>query len=348
MQTAIASVIIFSMIIFVHEFGHYLLAKFNGILVEEFSLGMGPKLFSRKWKDTVYSLRVFPLGGFCRMAGEVGNEGYTSAQTYDIRRFDQKPVFARMSVVLAGPVMNFLLAALIFVAVFTILGLPQGYSNQIGTVVSGGVADRAGIKPGDKVILLEDQEIENWEQLVNIIHNSPGQELDITVDRNQTTLNLKVTPNLDAESNVGMIGISPSQPLWKKIGLWGGIKAGLMQTYTFTVLTLEGIVQLVSGHASSGDIAGPVGIVKLIDESTRFGLVYLANLTALISISLGLFNLLPIPALDGSRLLFMVIEAFRGRPVSPAKENFVHLIGFVFLMLLMIFVTYQDILRLFG
>lgn len=348
MQTLIASIIVFGLIIFVHEFGHYILAKLTGIRVEEFSLGMGPQVIGKKKGETLYSIRAFPLGGFCKMSGETGNEEYNPAILRDTRRFDQKPIWARMSVVLAGPLMNFFLAIILFTMVFAFLGIPQDLTTMVGEVLEGEAAELVGIRPGDRITRINDQHLDTWQDLVAIIHNNAGNQLKLTVEREGKTFEVEVTPRFDPENKVGIIGIAPKEIIFQKIGVFSAIKLGLERTYEITWLTISSLVEMITGKVSTEGIAGPVGILQLIGESARFGLIYLLNLTALISINLGLLNLLPIPALDGSRLLFMFVEVLRGRPVNPAKENFVHLVGFVLLMLLMVVITYRDILRLFG
>lgn len=347
MQTIIAAIIVFSLIIFVHEFGHFLVARLVGIRVEEFALGMGPKIISKKSGDTLYSLRLFPLGGFCRMAGEVGNEGYGETVAIDQGRFDQKPVRSRMAVVVAGPVMNFLLAILLFSLIFSVLGLPKDFDTTIGEISVGSPAESVGLQAGDRITSINGTVIEGWDDLTEIINASPGLVLELQYDRNGEARTVQITPQLDPESKRHLIGITPKgNYIWQRIGFLAGIKEGFIRTWEIAVLTLQGIVGMIRGTVPSDGVMGPVGIISLIGESARFGLVNLVNLTALISINLGLLNLLPIPALDGSRLFFMIIEGLRGKPVSSSKENMVHLIGFALLMGLMLIVAYKDIIRL--
>lgn len=346
MQTILASIIIFGLIIFVHEFGHYSMAKLSGIRVEEFALGMGPKVVSFKRGETLYSLRAFPLGGFCKMSGETGNEDYVPSKSYDQRRFDQKPILSRMAVIAGGPIMNFILAALVLTLIFSVLGVPQDFSNAIGEVIAGNPADEAGLKSGDKIIEINGTPVDRWSELVNIIHANPEKEIFLKIERENREFTVKLIPRLDPESQTGKIGITPGETKWERIGLVPGIKEGLNRTFQITILTIAGLIEMIRGRVSAEGISGPVGIIQIIGESARYGFVYLANLTAVISINLGLINLLPIPALDGSRLIFLLLEAVRGRPVNPNKENFVHLIGFVLLMVLMVLITYKDILRL--
>jgi len=347
-QTIIASIIVFGLIIFVHEFGHYIVAKLSGVRVEEFALGMGPKVLSTKKGETLYSLRALPLGGFCRMAGEQGHDDYAPQRTYDPKRFDQKPVYVRMAVVAAGPVMNFLLAILLFTLIFGVIGVPTDYTTTIGEVRVGSPAEGAGLQAGDRILQINDTKLESWSQMVKIINSSPGVPLSLVIERAGSQQTIQVTPELDPENQVGLIGVTPMEPIWKKIGIFAGLREGLLRTWEITVLTVVGLIELIRGKVSAEGVSGPVGIIQLIDQSARFGMIYVANLTALISINLGLLNLLPIPALDGSRLLFMLFEAVRGRPVNPEKENFVHLVGFMLLMGLMILITYKDIVRLFS
>lgn len=346
LQTLIASIIIFGLIIFVHEFGHYSFAKISGIRVEEFALGMGPKVVSFKRGETLYSLRAFPLGGFCKMSGETGNEDYSPTRAYDPKRFDQKPILSRMAVIVGGPLMNFLLAALLLTLIFTVLGVPKDYTNAIGEVVAGTPAEEAGLKSGDKILEIDGNPVESWSNLVEIIHAKPEKEISLKIERADKQFVVNVVPSLDPQSNTGKIGITPGEAKWERIGFAAGIKEGITRTYQITFLTIAGLIEMIRGKVSTEGIAGPVGIIQIIGESARYGFVYLANLTAVISINLGLINLLPIPALDGSRLIFLMLEAVRGRPVNPSKENFVHLVGFVLLMVLMVLITYKDILKL--
>ncbi len=349
MHTLIASIIVFGLIIFVHELGHFLQARIVGIRVEEFALGMGPKVLSTQKGETVYSLRALPLGGFCRMAGQAGEGGYKVSSVYDPGRFDQKPVWARMSVVLAGPIMNFALAVLLFFAVFGFFGIPQDYTAEIGEVMVGSPAESVGLQEGDRVIAINGMQVNSWSEMVEIIGRHPDEKLTMEIKRKSTVSTVEVTPQYDPESQRALIGITPKgRFIWQRIGIVAGFKEALLQTWQIIVLTLESLIGMIRGTVSAEGVAGPVGIISLIGESARFGFFSVLNLTALISVNLGLLNLLPIPALDGSHMLFMLIEAVRGKPINPEKENLVHLLGFVVLMGLMLLITYKDILRLFS
>lgn len=343
MQTFIVSLIVFGIIIFVHEFGHFILAKLSGIRVEEFSLGMGPQIVGHKRGETLYSIRVLPLGGFCKMTGEMGDDQDAPP---DPKSFNEKSLLSRMSVIVSGSLMNFLLGALIFALMFSIIGMPKDYTNHIGQVMADSVAEKAGIKANDEIISINGQRLNSWSEITGVIHNSSEKQLEIELKRDNKTIFVTVTPQYDPEREVGIIGITPRDVIWERINILSGIAKGFTQTYLLTVEMIRQLGLLITGQVSSDGVAGPVGIIQLIGESARFGWINVANLTALISINLGLINLLPIPALDGGRLLFLIIEAIRGgRKVEPEKENLVHFIGFALLMGLMVFITYKDIIR---
>lgn len=347
LQTLIFALIVFGLLISVHEFGHFIIAKLVGIRVEEFSIGMGPKAFSTQKGETLYSIRILPIGGYVKMTGETGIEEEDVLIKNDPKRFNSKTVGQRAAVIVAGPLMNFFLAVLLFALVFSFVGIPTADdSTIIGEVIPNSPAEEAGLKSGDKIVAIDGQEVTQWSEMVKIIHSQPEQELAFTVDRKGQTLHYKITPQLDPENNIGLIGVSPNT-YWNKVNPLKAVSLALQRTWDIIKLTFLAIVQMFSGQVDTGDVAGPVGIVQLIGESARFGLIYLINLTALLSINLGLLNLLPIPALDGSKLIFLSIEGLRGKPIDAKKENFVTIIGFALLMTFMLFVTYQDIVRLF-
>lgn len=343
MQTLLISLIVFGIIIFVHEFGHFILAKLSGIRVEEFSLGMGPQIIGHKKGETVYSIRALPLGGFCKMTGEMGDDKDAPP---DAHSFNEKSLLARMSVIVSGSLMNFLLGALIFALMFSVIGIPKDYKNFIGEVMPGSVAEKAGINANDEIISINGKTLNSWSEVTEVIHNSSEKNLEIELRRDKETYVVSVIPEYDEERQVGFIGITPRDVIWERIAFLAGIGNGFTQTFTLTMEMLRQLGLLITGQVSSEGVAGPVGIIQLIGESARFGWINVANLTALISINLGLINLLPIPALDGGRLFFLIIEAVRGgRKVEPEKENLVHFIGFALLMGLMVFITYKDIIR---
>jgi len=343
LQTFLISLIVFGIIIFVHEFGHFILAKLSGIRVEEFSLGMGPQIVGHKKGETLYSIRALPLGGFCKMTGEMDVDPDAPR---DPKSFNEKSILARISVIISGSLMNFLLGALIFAVMFSFIGVPTDYTNIIGEVMKDSVAEKAGLQANDEIISINGQKLKSWSGVTEIIRNSSDKSLEIELKRNENTFVVSVIPEYDPEREFSLIGITPRDPIWEKIGLLAGIGQGFSQTYYLTVEMLRQLGMLITGQIASDGVAGPVGIIQIIGETARVGWINVANLTALISINLGLINLLPIPALDGGRLFFLIIEAVRGgRKVEPEKENLVHFIGFALLMGLMVFITYKDIIR---
>ena len=343
MQTFLISILVFGVIIFVHEFGHFALAKLTGIRVEEFSLGMGPQIIGRQKGETLYSIRVLPLGGYCKLTGE----NFEENEDVPIeKRFDQKPLWARMAVIVSGSLMNFLLAAVIFALIFSVIGIPQDYTNKIGEVLPGSAAEAAGLKAGDIITSINDIPVENWTELTTVIHNRPNEQLLLGVRRETQTFTISVIPQFDQNREIGMIGIAPREAIWQRINIFDGIAKGFTETFRLTGAMIEQLILLVTGKVSAEGVAGPVGIIQLIGQSARYGLVYVANLTAVISVNLGLINLLPIPALDGGRFFFLLVEGILMRKVNPEKENLIHFLGFALLMALMIFITYKDIARL--
>jgi regulator of sigma E protease len=340
MTTFWASIFVFGLLIFFHELGHFLAAKRADIKVEEFAIGMGPKVFSKQKGETLYSFRLLPLGGFIKMAGmepeDIHNE----------RGFSRKSVLQRMIVIASGSLMNFVLAAVLFAIVFTFIGVPVS-TTQVGNVLEGRPAYEAGLQKGDIIKEVNGEQVTSWQQLVAKIHANPNQEVNLKILRGQKTFNVTLVPELEPKEGIGLIGIESSGVKWETKGIFESLYLAVKQTVQLTALILLALGQMVTGQMAA-DVVGPVGIVQEIGNHARVGVPYLLNLAAIISINLGLINLLPIPALDGSRLVFLLVEAIRRKPLAPEKENFVHLIGFALLIFLIIVVTYKDISRIFG
>lgn len=339
MTTFWAAVFVFGMLIFFHELGHFAVAKVVGIRVYEFSLGFGPKLVGILRDGTNYNLRLLPLGGFVRMAGMDPED----KEAVEGERFGDKSVLQRMAVIAAGPVMNFVLAMVLFaVILFSLGGDPVADSTSIKDVVPGSPAEQVGLQGGDEIYSIEGRKVEGWSDITAAIYQRPGQETTIVVLRGGERLEFNVVPQT-TEDGRGVIGIYPyREPVNPLVAIAGGVKA----TGQMTMNIIYFIGQMFTGNAPA-DLGGPVRVIWEIDRAVETGFFYLLNLAAFLSINLGLFNLFPIPALDGSRLMFLSFEALRGRPVDPARENFIHLVGFGFLLLLVVFITYNDILQLF-
>lgn len=343
MLTFIASVFVFGLLIFFHELGHFAIAKLVGIKVHEFSLGFGPKLLTFPRGETSYNLRVLPLGGFVRMAGMEPNEEIDEKD--QDRAFNKKTVWQRMSVIFAGPLMNFLLAVLLLAVVFASQGQPvPSTGTGVGEVMAGNPAQIAGIKAGDRIVAIDGQKVDKWEEMVALIKERPEQDIRIDLIRDGSEINL-VVKTFRGEDGLGRIGIYPMEE-YIRIGPLKAISLGVEWTGKVTFMILDFVSKMIFGKAPA-DIGGPVRVVTEIGKAAEIGFFILLKLAAFLSINLGLFNLFPIPALDGSRILFLAWEKVRGRPVDPAKENFIHLVGFGLLLLLMVIITYNDILHIF-
>lgn len=352
MLTALAIVFVFGSMVMIHEFGHYIVAKWIGVKVIEFSFGFGPKIVSYQGKETLYALRVVPLGGFVKLYGmdaEMDEKGQAViASIHDVRSFMNKPVWQRMAVIAAGPIMNFVLAIIMFVSVFAYLGIPaQGSGNAIGSLVKDMPAAASGIQAGDKIVAVNQELTPDWARLTEVIHSMPDQVISLTIERGaenqRQTLSIKTEK--DAQTGFGMIGIAP-EVTYVHATILEATQLGFQRSVDFTKLIVVSLTQMITGKIPA-DVGGPVMIAQVIGEGAKEGFSNLLGLTGVLSIQLGLINLFPIPALDGSRLVFLLIEGLRGKPLNPEKENMIHLVGFVLLMGLMIAVTYKDVLRLF-
>ncbi|MGE5507046.1 MAG: RIP metalloprotease RseP [Chitinophagales bacterium] len=352
-----AFIFVLGLMVFAHEFGHFALAKRVGIKVEEFALGMGPRLVGWRRGETLYSLRLLPVGGFCKMAGEDAAGGGLSAEKVPeaerARQFGAKPPFQRALVLAAGPVMNFVLAALVYAALFSLFGIPTGYVEGavVGEVSPGTPAAEAGLLPGDHILKVDDVPVRTWEQMAERVSTQPGRPLTLTIKRagRSGELRLKVTPQPlqrpDGRGVIGFIGVVRRSSEVQKVGFLEALRLGFLQTLQVILAMLSGLCQLVTGRAQ-GPVTGPVGIARMTGQAARYGLNSLLELTAFLSINLGIVNLLPVPALDGGRLVFLGVEAVRGRPLNPEKEGFIHFLGFAVLMLFLAVVTLKDLERL--
>jgi regulator of sigma E protease len=338
--TVLAWVLVFGVLIAVHELGHFLVAKRVGIRVEEFSLGFGPRLWGRVVGETLYAVRAVPLGGYVRMTGMDGEH------LDDPRAFGRQAVWQRLMVILAGPIMNLVLAAFLYVIVFGPIGTPVP-TTTVGGTVPGYPAARAGVRPGDQVIAVDGQPVRSWNGLAAAIARDNRRPVRLTVRRPDGTVATYVLgAQYYAPAKSRIVGIEPA---FRTVHLpvFPAIAAGVDQT---VALTGQWFVQLGRLLTGSGpfDVAGPVGIAVMVGQAVQQGFVTVILLAAALSANLGLFNVLPVPVLDGSRLWLLVLEAVRRRPLDPVKENLIHMVGLVMLLLFVVFVTYHDLLSLMG
>jgi regulator of sigma E protease len=423
LDTVIAFIIIFGALVFFHELGHFVFAKRAGILCREFAIGFGPKVFSHKKGETVYTIRLLPIGGFVRMAGEdpemveikpgyrVGlildkdervskiilnnKDKYPDARPIEVeyadiehdlvirgyaegeeeerlvsypinkdallvedgvetliapydRQFASKTLGQRTMAIFAGPMMNFILAFVVFVLIGLLQGMPTN-EPELGRLTPDGAAKESGLLEGDQVQSINGAEISSWNDVVEIIQQSPGKELDFILSRNGEELEIPVTPEareVEGEKGKETIGIIGVYSPMEKSPLQA-IAYGAEETYTWTKEIFVMLGKLVTGQFSIDALSGPVGIYVSTDTVAKSGIYYLMKWAGILSINLGIMNLLPIPALDGGRLMFFAVEALRGKPIDRNKEGMVHFIGFALLMLLMLVVTWNDIQRFF-
>jgi len=341
-MTIVIALIIIAILILAHEWGHFMAARRIGIPVYEFSLGFGHKLFSIKKNEVEYSLRIIPLGGFVRMAGEEPGD-MNNPDGFNAR----KPI-EKIAVAFAGPFMNFIVAIFIFIYTFAVIGVAQPVDEAVvGEVLKGKPAESAGLKTNDRILAVNGRSIGSWNEFVTLIkENKVGVPLEVKIDREGTTNNITLESIQDESTGKPIVGVYP-QVEFEKQGIVNSIKMGFIQTYQMTIVLLGGLGMLFTGAASASDLAGPVGITTMVGEAARGGMVYLLSFTAFLSINLGVLNFLPIPALDGSRMAFALLEAVRRKRLDPEKEGFIHWVGFIFLMLIIVFATYNDIVRLF-
>jgi regulator of sigma E protease len=340
----IVALLVFGIIVMFHEFGHFIVAKKNGIIVEEFAIGMGPKLFGIKGKETEYTIRLFPIGGACMMLGEDTAEEVLEGS------FNSKSVWARIAVVAAGPFFNFIMA---FFCALLIIGMTGYTSGEILEVADNSPAMTAGLEAGDLITRADKTAIHTFTDFRMFVSLNQGRTCTITYKRDGISYQTEVTPRLD-EDGVYRIGITGG--VQEKPGPLGTIISSFYEVKSNINLVIKSLEMMIQGQVSKDDVSGPVGMFSVIGDSyeaaAQYGLreviLTIADLILLLSANLGVMNLLPIPALDGGRLVFLVIEAVRGKPVSRDKEGFVHMIGFILLMVLMVLIMFNDLSKIFG
>ncbi|MEK8130194.1 RIP metalloprotease RseP [Paenibacillus filicis] len=415
LQIIVLNVLLFFVLVTVHEWGHFYFAKRAGILTREFAIGFGPKVLSFVKGETRYTLRLLPIGGFVRMAGEdpeivqinpgqrvaVGlkNDQVThvylndfdsrrgalegvveeidlerklfvsldvdgAVQRYAVhpqammvskdketqiapwdRQFGSKTVGQRAMAIFAGPLMNFILAFLLFVTVVFVAGMPLPDRVRISDAVPGGAAQQAGLQSGDVIVDVNGDKIAgDMKKLTTLIQASQGKPMNWVIERGGQQVSKQVKPVL-SEDKVYRVGVSLG-PDTRPASFGEAIGGGAKSMMSASTIILDGFGKLATLQVKMDDLGGPIRIVEFTSEQASAGSIQYIYWMALMSLYLGLFNLLPIPALDGSRLVFLALEAVRGKPVDPNRESLVHFVGFAMLMLLMIAVTYNDILRL--
>lgn len=345
MITVFAFIFVLSLLVLAHECGHFLMARRFGIRVLHFALGYGPKIVSWMWRGIEFSIRMLPLGGYVRMAGMEGNliEGPGEFSVPSSERFDTKPLWQRSLVVLAGPLMNLILSVFLLFIVFSISGIPTGRIAVL-EVMPGGPAERSGIQKGDVLIAVDGKPVERIEEVTQTIATSPGKTIVLTLERKGNIVEIPVVPEWSPEEKRALIRVVFGGENRKYHPLVTVAKSA-MTVLEWFVLSLLGILYTITGRFPL-EVTGPLGIAQMAGQAAAFGFVNLLAFAAVISVFLALFNLFPIPVLDGGHLLIFLYEKVRGRPLEEEKKGIIYLIGIVFIFLLSIFVTYQDVLRI--
>lgn len=341
MKTAILAILLFCIMIFPHELGHFIAARRVGVKVNEFAFGMGPAIWKKQGPETLYSIRLFPVGGFCAMEGE-------DEDSNEPRAFGNKKPWQKIVVLAAGSFMNIICAIVIMSLVIGIMGFT---TTVVGQVTEDLPAKAAGILEGDKLLKIDDTEIEQWTDVSKALQASGGEEVVVTLERDKQVETVSIVPQLtegvDAQGNPAqgyVLGVTckiSHNPFMAVVD-------GAQSTWNMTKMMFSALGQLFTGKAGVDELSGPVGMINMVSQTTEYGFWYYGFLTALICVNLAIINLLPLPALDGGRIIFVIYTMITGKTVSEKVEGAIHMVGMVLLLALMVFVTMNDITRIFG
>jgi len=341
---------VLSALVLAHEFGHFITAKRLKVHVQIFSLGFGPKLWSIKKDETEYRLSAIPLGGYVKMAGDDPTESL-EGKPYE---FLSRSVWDRFKIIFAGPALNYILAFLIFSVIF-MFGSPT-LTTEVGGFLKDYPAEKAGVLVGDKILIVDGRSVKYWEDMTTLIHKHTGGSIKILLDRKGTILEKDITPLVrktkdifGKETMLTLIGVSPSQKIENvKYGPLESLKMGAIKLATLTVVTYKALWAVMTGGLSVKEsMTGPIGIFVVTGQAAKMGMIYLFHLMGILSASLAIFNLLPLPILDGGHILFLAIEKVRGKPMSFKTQEAIANIGVALLILLTVFIFYNDIVK-FG
>ncbi len=348
LRTPLSFVIVLGVLVFVHEMGHYLAARWRGIHVEAFSIGFGRPWAN--WTDrrgTVWKLAWIPLGGYVKLHGQERPEDVSEevrASWLPGRTFQGKSVLSRAIVVAAGPVANFVLAAVLFTLLYAAIGLPIAVP-VVGEVVPGSAAAQAGLQPNDRIVAIGSTKITTFAGIQQVVSAAPGRQLILHVRRGASIQDIPITPNAETVGGhqIGVLGIRGGASEFQHMSPLAAIPAGLEQTWNVTVQTLGGVWQMITAHGSADDFGGPLRIAQMSGQVASLGFPSLVSFIAVLSVNLGLINLFPIPVLDGGHLVFFLIEALRGRPLPPRAQEYGFRAGFALIAGLFIFATWNDL-----
>lgn len=341
--TIAAAVFVFGLLVLVHEFGHFITAKMTGMRVDEFAIGFGPKLISKKHGETVYSLRVVPLGGFNDIAG-MDPDNNTAGE----RGFCAKPVLSRMIVILAGSTMNFILPIVLFFTIFATVGMSVPSTEPvIGSIIQGMSAEKVGLKEGDRVLSVDGQAVTTWKEFTDKLKEvKEGQNVSLQYKRGEAISEVTLSPTFNKQENRVLIGVQ-SETVYESKTIPEAAALSIDYTKDITVYMIESIAKLFKEPEQTENLAGPIGIVQMSGQVAENGFIPLLKFAALLSINLGIVNLLPVPVLDGGHFVNLFIEAVRGKPLGSKAVAYTQRVGLALLVVLMLFATKNDIMRIF-
>ncbi|WP_419901600.1 RIP metalloprotease RseP [Kiloniella sp.] len=357
LTATLAFLVLLTVLVFFHELGHYWVARKNGVKVDVFSVGFGPELFGFYDKNrTRWKFSIIPLGGYVKMFGDGDVTSSTSEENSELTpeeletTFKAKSVMQRAAIVAAGPIANFILAIILLSGLYTFVGQP--YSAAIvSKVIEGSAAETAGFQPGDLVVEADGSKVDRFEDLQRLVQLGSGEAIEVVVVRNSENVGLTVTPKVDIykdhnglEAKRWLIGIASNNgSSFKKYDFPSAVVASVYETYEISIGTFKAIGQMFDGHRSVKELGGPVKIAEMSGMAAEAGFATYIWFMAMLSINLGLLNLMPVPMLDGGHLFFYAYEAIRGRPLSERKQEYCFRVGLALVLSLMVFVTWNDV-----
>ena len=338
MLTILAAIFVFGVLVTVHEFGHFITAKLTGMRVDEFAIGFGPKIYQRKEGDTVYSLRAIPLGGYNKIAGMDPDD------PVEPDSFKSKSIPARMLVILAGALMNFILPVILFTGIFMAEGMDMPVDEPVlGTVVEEKAAYNAGLQAGDRILTINGTKMNTWNDVVSTLQANGEKKVQLTAQRGGAVYTYTMMPEYNKELGRPLIGISPKfenvQP-----GFLEAVQFGFGYTKYIITAMLDGLQKIVTGRAPA-EVAGPIGVAQMAGQVAEKGILPLISFVAFLSINLGVINLLPLPALDGGHVVLLVLEGLRGKPLGKKAMTNIQTVGIALILALTVFSTFKDITR---
>jgi regulator of sigma E protease len=351
--TILATLVVLGVLIFVHELGHFLVAKLLKVRVDVFSLGFPPKLVSKQMGETDYRISVVPLGGYVKLLGE--NPHDEVPPELISRSFLHRPLWQRAAIIMAGPIFNFLFAFLSLFMVFAVSGIPY-VPTEVGRIIEDSPAQKAGLKAGDQIIAVNGIPVKRWEELSQQIRQHGGQTLSVTIKRDGHDQNFQITPvKRESENLFGQkvqayqIGVgSPDHVLTEQVGPVEALEDGMSYSLRIAALTLQSIYKLAAREIPADTLGGPIMIAQVAGKQAEMGFSPFIHFMAVLSVNLFLLNLLPIPVLDGGHLAFLFLEAVRGKPLDIKHREMAQAVGMMLILTLMVFVFYHDIVRLFS